>query len=133
MQEVFISVWRNRKSIETEPTLSPYLFSALRYCIIKKVYRKTKKGLHVPLNVEELKSAEHSSEEIFRYKEIQQTIGKEVSRLPERMQQNYRLSREENFSSKEISERLFISEQTVKNTLSTALKKLRIKLLHFLS
>jgi RNA polymerase sigma-70 factor (family 1) len=131
VQEVFISLWRNRNTIEIKQTLSPYLFSALKYCIIKKIYRKARKGLHTPLSVDEINCGD-SSEEIFRYKELQQIIGKEVSELPERMQQIYRLSREENFSSREISQRLLISEQTVKNTLSVALKKLRIKLFHFL-
>jgi len=133
VQEVFISVWRNKNSIEIKETLSPYLFTALRYCIIKRVYRKAKKGLQIPLSVEELSVAGNSSEDIFQYKELQNFIGKEVAGLPERMQEIYRLSRIENLSPGEIAERLCISEQTVKNTLSTTLKKLRIKLSHFIS
>jgi len=133
VQEVFISLWRNRNSIEVEDTLSPYLFTALRYCIIKKVYRKAKKGLQVQLSAEELSDTENYPEEIFGYKELQQIIGKEVSNLPSRMQEIYKLSRIEHLSPAEIANRLSISEQTVKNTLSTTLKKLRVRLSHFTS
>jgi RNA polymerase sigma-70 factor (ECF subfamily) len=133
VQEVFISLWRNRSTIEIEDTLSPYLFTALRYCIIKRVYRKAKKGLQVPLSPEELGNVDHYAEELFEYKELQQIIGKEVSNLPSRMQEIYKLSRIEHLSSSEIASRLSISEQTVKNTLTITLKKLRVKLSHFTS
>lgn len=133
VQEVFISLWRNRHSIEVEETLAPYLFTALKYCIIKKICRHAGKVIQIPLMLEDLKCDENAAEENFRYKELQQLVGREVARLPERMQEIYRLSREQNFSSKEIAEQLVISEQTVKNTLSTTLKRLRIKLMHFFS
>ena len=68
VQEVFISLWRNRNNIEIENTLSPYLFTALRYCIIKRVYRNAKKGLLVPLSAEELNDGDSNSAEIFEYK-----------------------------------------------------------------
>ncbi len=133
VQEVFISLWRNRNNIEIENTLSPYLFTALRYCIIKRVYRNAKKGLLVPLSAEELNDGDSNSAEIFEYKELQQIISKEVSGLPSRMQEIYKLSKVEHLSPGEIANRLSISEQTVKNTLSTTLKKLRIKISHFLT
>lgn len=133
VQEVFISLWRNRNSIEVEDTLSPYLFTALRYCIIKRVYRKAKQGLQVPLSAGELNDPVNYPEEIFQYKELQQRIGKEVSSLPSRMQEIYKLSRVEQLTPGEIAKRLNISEQTVKNTLTTTLKKLRMKLSHFTS
>jgi len=133
VQEVFISLWRNRHTIQIEETLAPYLFTALKYCIIKKVCRQAAKGLQLPLSVDDLKHGGNVVEENFRYKELLQLVGKEVAQLPERMQEIYRLSREQNFSSKEIAKQLLISEQTVKNTLSTTLKRLRLRLMHFFS
>ena len=125
VQEVFISCWRNRKTIEVKETLSPYLYTALKYCIIKKIYRQTKKGITVPLSTEALAQTELSTEEFLQYKELQHLIEDEVNKLPEKMQQIYRLSRTENLPISTIAENLQISEQTVKNTLTSALKRLR--------
>ena len=131
VQEVFISFWRNKETIQVDETLAPYLFTALRYYIIKHVYRKAKKGIQVPLSAEKLEQAELTTEEILQYKELQSAIAGEVNELPERMKEIYRLSRVENLQIAEIAVRLSISEQTVKNTLTNALKRLRAKLSHY--
>ncbi|HEU4634491.1 MAG TPA: sigma-70 family RNA polymerase sigma factor [Flavisolibacter sp.] len=131
VQEVFISLWRNRATIVFEQTLSPYLFTALKYSILKQVYRKTKKGLLVPLSAEELEHTSVDTEELLQYRELQAVIETEVASLPGRMREIYRLSRMENLQIAEIAGQLNLSEQTVKNTLSTALKRLREKLSHY--
>jgi len=131
VQEVFISVWRNKETIQIEETLAPYLFTALKYHIIKQVYRKAKKGIQVPLSLEKLEHSELTTEELLQYKELQSAIAGEVDELPKRMKEIYRLSRIENLQIAEIAVRLNISEQTVKNTLTNALKRLREKLSHY--
>lgn len=131
VQEVFISVWRNKETIQIDETLSPYLFTALKYYIIKQVYRKAKKGIQVPLSVENLEHSELTTEELLQYKELQSAIAGEVDELPKRMKEIYRLSRIENLQIAEIAVRLSISEQTVKNTLTSALKRLRERLSHY--
>jgi RNA polymerase sigma-70 factor (family 1) len=131
VQEVFIGLWRNKNSIQNIGSLSAYLFTALKYTIIKRIYRQAKKGIMVPLSVEELEHVELTTEELLQYKELQSVIANEVANLPTRMQQVYHLSRNELLSTKEIAQRLNLSEQTVKNTLSAALKRLREKLAHY--
>jgi RNA polymerase sigma-70 factor (ECF subfamily) len=128
VQEVFISVWRNKQTIQIDETLSPYLFTALKYYIIKQVYRKAKKGIQVPLSVEKLEHSELTTEELLQYKELQSAIAGEVNELPKRMKEIYRLNRVENLQIAEITVLLNISEQTVKNTLTSALKRLRERL-----
>lgn len=131
VQEVFISLWRNRDTIQLEDTLAPYLFSALKYSIIKQVYRKAKKGIQLPLSADELERTEVTTDELLQYKELQALLASEIAGLPDRMQEIYRLSRVENLPITEIARRLNISEQTVKNTLTTALKRLREKITHY--
>lgn len=133
VQEVFITLWRNREHIEVQDTLSHYLFTALRYAIIKLIYRQAKKGILFPLSAEELPQTEISTEELLQYKELEDLISREVTALPERMQEVYRLSREQNLSIAEIASRLNLSEQTVKNTLSLAMKRLRERLVKYTS
>lgn len=128
VQQVFITLWRNKNTIHAGPSLAAYLSTAIKYSVIKLVYRKAKKGILVPLDVNELEIIELTTEELLQYKELQTFIDGEVAVLPERMQEVYQLSRKENLSITEIAERLQLSEQTVKNTLSIALKRIREKL-----
>jgi RNA polymerase sigma-70 factor (family 1) len=130
VQEIFISLWRNKNTVDASNNLTAYLFTALKYHVIKQTYKKARKGFLLPLSVKELEETELTVEEAIHIKEIQTFIKTEVSALPKRMQQIYLLSRENNLQVSQIATRLNISEQTVKNTLTTALKKLRQKLEH---
>jgi DNA-directed RNA polymerase specialized sigma24 family protein len=79
----------------------------------------------VNLSIENLEHFEFTTEELFQFKELQLVIAHEVNGLPERMMEIYPKSRIENLQNAEIAATLKISEQTVKNTLTTALKGLR--------
>ncbi|WP_165958234.1 RNA polymerase sigma factor [Segetibacter sp. 3557_3] len=125
VQEVFISLWRNRKKVQLNSSLEPYLFTALKYSIIKKLHRQSKQTIPFPPGLESLMSAELTSYELLQYKELQDLISQQVSQLPERMRQIYQLSRVDYLSTMEIADTLGISEQTVKNTLTTAIARLR--------
>lgn len=131
VQEVFISLWKNRKTIDASNTIAPYLFVALKYCIIKKIYRKSKKGILVPLSIQLLEESVSSEENDFQVKELQSLILSELNHLPAKMRLVYDLSRVENLRTAEIAKKLNISEQTVKNTLTTALKRLRRRIAHY--
>lgn len=131
VQEVFISCWKNKSTIQIEESLLPYLLTAVKYCIIRKVYRAAKKNTVFPLSLIDLGHVELTVEEFIHYKELQTVIDKEVNLLPDRMKEVYKLSRVHHLRNEEIAERLHITEQTVKNTLSSALKKLRLRLSHF--
>jgi RNA polymerase sigma-70 factor (family 1) len=128
VQEVFISCWNNRTHIEIADSLSAYLFTALKYCIIKRVYRKAKKGILSPLSVGELQQTDLSTEELLRYRELRDLLAREVAALPDRMRLIYQLSRVEQLPIAEIAAQLGLSEQTVKNTLHRILKRLRLRL-----
>lgn len=129
VQEVFISLWRNRQTINASATLSPYLFTALKYAIIRKIYRNARHGIPVPLSTALLEKEAGPEEDHLRVKDLQSILSVELNHLPVRMKQVYDLSRVECLRSPEIADRLKISEQTVKNTLTTALKRLRHRIL----
>ncbi|MFT3902782.1 MAG: RNA polymerase sigma-70 factor [Niabella sp.] len=131
VQDIFVTLWNNRFSIVVADTIKPYLFTALKYAIIKKIERGDARGQVYPLNIENIQKVTFSSEELLHYKQLEKLIDNEVSKLPERMQQVYRLSRNEHLRNSEIANRLNLSEQTVKNILSESLKRLRSKLAQY--
>lgn len=132
VQGIFITLWRNRHQVQVEESLAPYLFSALKYSIIKLVYRKAQKGSLLPLSLVDLEKHYANTNTEIEFKELKANIDNEVAGLPDRMREIYQLSRVQHLRNAEIAEMLNISEQTVKNTLSVTLKRLKSKLLHLL-
>ena len=128
LQEIFISIWNNRFHIVLEDSIAAYIFTALKYSSIKKVERDYKKGIMHPLNIEAIEHVFLTDGEKIHFKELEKIIDREVALLPEKMKQIYLLSRQNQLKNKEIAVKLQISEQTVKNSLSIAIKKLRSKL-----
>jgi RNA polymerase sigma factor (sigma-70 family) len=75
-----------------------------------------------------LDEGEYITDNYIREKEFSQIIEKEIAALPDKMRQVFELSRRQNLSRKEIAEKLNLSEKTVKNQITNALKILRGKL-----
>lgn len=126
VQEIMMSLWRRRKVItaDKDGALSAYLYTAVKYKVISHYAFE---------NNAEIKKAELFDEldtqsDTLETKELKALIEAAVSRLPARMQQIFRMSREEDHSITDIANLLGLSEQTVKNQLTEALKRLRITL-----
>ncbi|MNT47196.1 RNA polymerase sigma factor [compost metagenome] len=68
-----------------------------------------------------------NSDEKLMVKELSFLLDNEVAKMPSTMQSAFNLSRIEGLSIKEIAFRLSISEQTVKNNISLALSRLKLK------
>lgn len=124
VQEVMISLWRRRKKIaaDKDGDLGRYLFTAIKYRVIS----------HYAFSATEIKKLDifdilegQLNDDALETKELKATIESAVSRLPARMQQIFRMSREDDCSIPDIAKKLNLSEQTVKNQLTEALKRLR--------
>lgn len=125
VQEVMTTLWRRRKDIFTfeDGEIGRYLFTAVKYRVISHyAYSATR------IRNSDLfgGSSEPVSSNVLETKELGAFIESEINRLPARMRQVFRMSREDDFSIAEIARRLGLSEQTVKNQLTEALKRLRI-------
>lgn len=125
IHDLFVGFWLERKSLIIHQTLEGYLFMKVRSRIIDKIrknitreeYAKVLAGLKV--------SREPEVDQKIAVKELEKTIEQALEELSPRVKEIYRLSRESNLSIKEIADRLQLSEQTVKNQLTVALKHLR--------
>lgn len=127
IQEIMIGLWQRKENIHTtdDGSLAPYLFTALKYRIIK----------HYAYTATEIRNSEHfdvpsgiMADHALEYDELASMIETQVSSMPPRMQQIFRMSREEGISIAAIAAHLSLSEQTVKNQLSEAMKRLRASL-----
>jgi len=124
-QDIFIYIWENREKLEIKTSLESYLYSAGRYKAINQIRNAKRQQMIKEHLGNDYGEAEISSHTILERKELERIIEEAISTLPNRCQQIFRLSREDDMSYKAISELLNISVNTVEGQMVIALKKLR--------
>lgn len=129
VQNIFIHIWENRQQITVEDKLSPYLFTALKYSLIRHIYRVAKQGTtDLPLSIYSLPDETDAKQDHYEFERLREKVQVEIATMPDKMREVFTLSYEKELSIREIALRLSISEQTVKNQLHNALKRLRVRL-----
>lgn len=131
VQDIFLGLWKNRVTLSADDrgSLAPYLFRAAKYNIINYFSRPSitiadETALNLAVNTV---SATQADDQML-IKELQQLVDSEVDRLPDRLKLPYQLSRDQELSIKEIALKLSLSEQTVKNNITSALNAIRFKI-----
>lgn len=125
IHDIFVKLWEDRKQLNITSNLKTYLFTITRYRIIDKIRRNITREEYAAMLQSLVNAHQPNVEQQIAAKELQQTIENSLNELSPKVKEIYQLSREENLSITEIAEKLQLSEQTVKNQLSTALSHLR--------
>jgi RNA polymerase sigma-70 factor (family 1) len=128
IHDVFVKLWQERKQLKVDRDLKAYLFTLTRYRIVDKIRKNITRQEYATMLDSLTVYYEATVEQEIAAKEIARSIQRSLEELSPRVQEIYLLSREENLSITEIARKLQLSEQTVKNQLSTALKHLRASL-----
>ncbi|GLB50300.1 RNA polymerase sigma-70 factor [Neptunitalea lumnitzerae] len=125
LHEVFTNIWLKRENLEIT-NLKSYLFTAVRNRSLLKL-RATKLTELDEKIIEKLK---HSSEvELDHdYKELIEAINTSAKKLPQRCRDIFYMNKFQHYSSSEIAVYFNISQRTVENQISLALKHLRNEL-----
>ncbi|EOR96531.1 RNA polymerase ECF-type sigma factor [Arcticibacter svalbardensis MN12-7] len=125
LQDIYLSLWNNRMSIVITESFLPYLSRAAHYTIVDQyLFRKKRSALEVSLSL--MDDPSHLPvEETILAEDLQQEFDQELLKLSVTVQDVFWLSRKEGLSIKEIAVRLDLSEQTVKNYITSALQCLR--------
>lgn len=123
VQDFFTKFWINRAHIDIRSSFAGYFFTAIRYQVLnymeKEMVRTNYKD-NLQFNL-----TNNSTEESVLLNDLTQNLDRAVKELPERCRSIFELSRNEFKSNKEIAEMLDISEKTVENQLTKALRRLR--------
>lgn len=128
IQDIFAGLWIKREQIEIRQSLGAYLHGVLDHKIVD-YYRKACTHLsHLVRLAEQLDQPDLSPLDNMAYKEQESVLHTYISGLSEKMRNIFILSRYEQLSTEEISHRLGLSNQTVRNQISKALKILRVKM-----
>ncbi|SEO78609.1 RNA polymerase sigma-70 factor [Mucilaginibacter sp. OK283] len=129
VQNFFTKFWQNRNTIKIDESLRAYLFSSISYLIINHLKKEALKNQYLQLSYIAVEDRlDNSTEDIVHLNDLQSIIDKELEKLPVRCRSVFELSRKGNKSNKEIARVLNISEKTVENHITNAIRYLRINL-----
>ena len=124
LQNTFLEVWKRKETLYAEDSILPFLIKVAKNEVIT-LFRKDK----VRLTGDEILISNLQREGLTDDKllatELQGAIESELIKMPVNMRKCFHLSRYEQKSIKDIATELLLSEQTVKNNISEALKRLR--------
>ncbi|WP_333862761.1 RNA polymerase sigma factor [Sphingobacterium sp.] len=124
IQDLFIYLWEKRADLNINQSLRAYLFRALNRRILNH-YRKNNTQEEYASYISKMADAIVDPDLSVEVKELEQNIQFALSKMPNKVREIYRLSREEYLSVREIAHHLNLSEQTIKNQLTTALSIIR--------
>ncbi len=129
VQNIWVDIWEKREHREIRK-IEPYIFRAVSNGCFK--YLRDNKFNTVQFEV--IKSLQLTSKSSVEHQhDLEETlinIEKSMSQLAPRCRQIFRLSRMEEFSNEEISQRLGISKGSVENQMSLALKSMKHNLVN---
>lgn len=125
VQDSFISLWKNRTSIDPGQSLKAYLYRIVRNRSLNYLRNQSSEVAQSEIVVEEkLQPAEEvDSREIVS--ELSEKFGEWIETLPKRQQEAFELSRFEGLNHEEIASVMDVSPKTVNNHIVAALKQLR--------
>lgn len=123
VQELFISLWERRTELNISGTLDSYLFSSIKYLTIAQFKKNNLFEQYSSTLILEDNDL-NFTEEMVAFDELNEAYQKALQTLPERCREVFVLKRT-GLSQRDISEKLDISEKTVENQMTKALKMLR--------
>lgn len=123
--DVFYTIWAKRTTLEIHTSLKSYLYTAVKNKALQQKRNLSASRL-VPLDSITSEAVEtHNALSQIMLKELNSDIVDLIQTLPEKRRIIFELNRFESLTYKEIAALLQISEKTVHNQMSLAIKYLR--------
>lgn len=123
VQELFISLWERRAVLSISTTIEAYLFSSVKYLVIAQ-YKKNNLFEKYSNSLNPEAENDNFTEQVIAFDELNAAYQNALKLLPERCREVFLLKRT-GLSQRDISEKMDISEKTVENQMTKALKILR--------
>lgn len=133
LQDTFMRIWQTRERINLELSFKTYLYTIARNLIIDSLRRQVDNVAFDEYVCSEAfqKHSENNVEMNISFDEFQEKLSKAKEKLTQRQKEIFELSREKGCSILSIAQKLQLSEKTVKNQLTLALKVMRSELSYY--
>lgn len=128
VQDIFVKLFLRRAELEMKSNVEAYLKTALKYKIYN-IYRSQQIHSEYVAHVMRANNIDASSPlQSLQTKELKEKINHLASQMPDKCKEVFLLSKFENLSHLEISERMGISVSTVKKHITKAMNIMRANL-----
>ncbi|RCH56319.1 RNA polymerase sigma-70 factor [Mucilaginibacter hurinus] len=132
VQDLFADIWLRRRTLSVSTIPKAYLFGAMRYMILKQVQLEMSRGTYQDSISSNVHPLDNSTEETIIANDLYNRLQVQITNLPARCREVFDLSRNKHRSNKEIASLLGITEKTVENQITRALRYLKTTLRIFL-
>lgn len=133
VQELFSGIWQQPDRIDAQGNIKGYLYTILRNRILSAMSRSKYFDEYVNSFLAFGQQGICSTEETVLANDLERILEEKINQLPPKMREVYELSWNEHLTNKEISERMSISEGTVKQHKYQAMRILRSQLQRLVS
>ncbi len=127
VHDLFAGLWQKRESLTITGKLSSYLYAGVRNRIIDYISKEQSKANYLASLAQRMENQYEATDHWIREKMLQEQIENVLTQLPPRVREIFELSRKQYLSHKEISQKLNLSEQSVRSYIKDALRTLRMK------
>lgn len=131
VQDTFLTIWSLKGKLEHINSFKAYSLTIASHKAFRYIRNNSHKAELIDGFISFLKDHEPNALDQLIRNELALFVETEVDRMPERMRETYRKSREEGLSNKEIALQMDVSDQTVKKQINYSLKHLRLGLSKF--
>lgn len=130
VQETFMRIWTNRANLDPEKSFKSYIFTIAYHFLLKELKRQINNpSMDEYIEYQnELTSSADEIPDALDYDKFTEALDKAKKQLSPRQREIFELNKEYGMSISDISCKISVSEQVVRNQLSAALKILRIEL-----
>ncbi len=125
IQDVFVKLWIKRAEMHIQ-NAQAYLHTAIRFRVLNYVERST--GPKSFLDPFDSIAYSPAADELIIEKELLALVQAYIEALPDKRRKIFLMHVKENLSTREIAERLNISQKTVQNQLATSMHGLHQKI-----
>jgi len=130
VQEIFVSLWMNRKTLLITRSIQAYLIGAVRNKVFDHLDKQIVRDRHKRFVMQVSNGSANSTQDAVDYEDLNAAIAREIQALPDTTRGVFLLSRFDGSKNSEIAKQYSISVKAVEYHLTKALKHLRLHLKH---
>lgn len=130
VQDVFLKFWNERTTIQIQSSVRAYLFVSVKNKCLD--YLKQNRRAPETFDISKIQDIPNEAFETYVLSELELMLSKSLDKLPDRCREVFELSRLSGHKNKEIAEKLNITEKTVENQMTKALRILKTELRDYL-
>ncbi|WP_287565032.1 RNA polymerase sigma-70 factor [Parabacteroides sp.] len=131
VQDVFLSIWENRKNISVQVSVKNYLLTCVKNHCLNYLRQHTTESVE-DLFIKNIPIYAENNDDFYMLTELRELLAKSISKLPEEYRHVFELNRFEGKNYREIAESMDISTRTVERYKNKAIEILKKDLKDYL-